>query len=219
MLCAGNRRKQERTGETREHRTPPKQSYHFVPFLKAKSPSLPEYVLPRDCVSSRRTTIKFRCSVGWIRRSRRLRPGLAAFPKRQHRSYPNPPVSRNTNLPKRFLPVAHGEVRAGCGFFDGIVKGIPAIPKTPENLWIYSRQECDLTLLPVPPIIACTSLLRRANKPAKYVVRALMDGAKIYFCYRWCCFLTRKRRSGLLNRLSPRKSRFQSHPSEVRSVP
>src|SRR6267143_542046 len=45
------------------------------------------------------------------------------------------------------------------------------------------------------------------------------DGAKIYFCNRRCCFLTRKGRSCLLYRLSPRKSRFQSHPAEMRSVP
>src|SRR6266704_5864497 len=45
------------------------------------------------------------------------------------------------------------------------------------------------------------------------------DGAKIYFCHRRCCFLTGKRRSGLLNLLSPRKSWIQSHPSEMRYVP
>src|ERR1700674_4710648 len=45
------------------------------------------------------------------------------------------------------------------------------------------------------------------------------DGAKIYFCYRRCCFLTGKRRSSLLDWLSPRKSRFQSHPAEMRPVP
>src|SRR5580693_9565384 len=48
--------------------------------------------------------------------------------------------------------------------------------------------------------------------------RPTKDGAKIYFCYRRCCFLSWERRSCLLHRLSPRKSRFQSHPSEVRSV-
>src|SRR6266571_8918268 len=42
------------------------------------------------------------------------------------------------------------------------------------------------------------------------------DGAKIYICYRRSCFLTGKRRSGLLNRLSPRKSRLPSHPSKMR---
>src|SRR6266849_11142006 len=45
------------------------------------------------------------------------------------------------------------------------------------------------------------------------------DGAKIYFCNRRSCFLTWEGRSGLLHRLSPRKSRFQSHPAEMRSVP
>src|SRR5882762_11451953 len=45
------------------------------------------------------------------------------------------------------------------------------------------------------------------------------DGAKIYFCNRRCCFLTWKGRSCLLYRLSPRLSRFQSHPAEMRSVP
>src|ERR1700675_2498152 len=45
------------------------------------------------------------------------------------------------------------------------------------------------------------------------------DGAKIYFCNRRCCFLTREGRSCLLYWLSPRKSRFQSHPAEMRSVP
>src|ERR1022692_2101214 len=38
--------------------------------------------------------------------------------------------------------------------------------------------------------------------------RSITDGAKIYFCYRRCCFLTGKRRSCLLHRLSPRKSRL-----------
>src|SRR5690348_5731193 len=45
------------------------------------------------------------------------------------------------------------------------------------------------------------------------------DGAKIYFCNRRCCFLTGKRRSSLLDWLSPRKSRFSSHTSKMRSIP
>src|SRR6202162_660116 len=49
--------------------------------------------------------------------------------------------------------------------------------------------------------------------------RSITDGAKIYSCYWRCCFLTGKRRSCLLHRLSPRKSRLQSHPAKVRSVP
>src|ERR1700726_5283795 len=53
----------------------------------------------------------------------------------------------------------------------------------------------------------------------RFSSRSITDGAKIYFCYRRCCFLTGKRRSCLLHRLSPRKSRLQSHPAKVRSVP
>src|ERR1700722_14827843 len=49
--------------------------------------------------------------------------------------------------------------------------------------------------------------------------RSITDGAKIYFCYRRCCFLTWEGRSCLLHRLSPRKSWLQSHPAKVRSVP
>src|SRR6267143_6841738 len=78
--------------------------------------------------------------------------------------------------------------------------------------------EFDLTELRVPTIIMCTSLLWRANKPG-VGTRAIKDGAKIYFCNRRCCFLTWEGRSCLLYRLSPRKSRIQSHTAEMRSVP
>src|SRR5229473_483503 len=89
-----------------------------------------------------------------------------------------------------------------------------------SNSCVCRSQECDLTPGRDATIIDCTSLLWRA-KQARVIcgLRASKDGAKIYFCNRRCCFLTWKRRSGLLNRLSPRKSRFQSHPAKVRSVP
>src|SRR5256886_17314035 len=54
--------------------------------------------------------------------------------------------------------------------------------------------------------------------PYTTLFRSYTDGAEIYFCQRRCCFLTGKRRSSLLDWLSPRKSRFPSHPSKMRSV-
>src|SRR5262245_45210213 len=80
--------------------------------------------------------------------------------------------------------------------------------------------DLHLTLRQLPNIIVCTSLLWRADKLGEQAARkpGFTDGAKIYFCYRRCCFLTWKRRSSLLDRLPPRKSRFQSYPSEMRSV-
>src|SRR5580704_14224987 len=79
----------------------------------------------------------------------------------------------------------------------------------------------DLTAVLIPMIIMRTSLLWRADKLAHWEIpnASCMDGAKIYFCYRRCCFLTWKGSCSFLHRLSPRKSRFQSHPSEMRSVP
>ena len=79
----------------------------------------------------------------------------------------------------------------------------------------------DLTLARIPMIIMRTSLLWRADKRAHWEIpnAGCMDGAKIYFCYRRCCFLTWKGSCSFLYRLSPRKSRFQSHPTEMRSVP
>src|SRR5713101_7139492 len=57
------------------------------------------------------------------------------------------------------------------------------------------------------------------GKQARRSNAGYKDGAKIYFCNRRSCFLTWKGRSCLLYRLSPRKSRLQSHPAEMRSVP
>src|SRR5215468_9576010 len=75
-----------------------------------------------------------------------------------------------------------------------------------------------LTVPGLPTIIVRTSLLRRLNEPGKLrglsEPQAVKDGAKIYLCYRRCCFLTWKGRCCLLHRLSSRKSRFQGHPSE-----
>src|SRR5882762_3961483 len=87
-----------------------------------------------------------------------------------------------------------------------------------EKLAIFWLKELHLTEWRVPSIIMCTSLLWRANKPG-VGTRSIKDGAKIYFCNRRSCILTGKRRSCLLDRLSPRKSRFQSHPAKMRSVP
>src|ERR1700722_16432187 len=79
----------------------------------------------------------------------------------------------------------------------------------------------DLTLARIPTIIMRTSLLWRADKFAHWEIpnAGCMDGAKIYFCYWRCCFLTRKGSCRFLHRFSPRKSRFQSHLTEMRSVP
>ena len=79
----------------------------------------------------------------------------------------------------------------------------------------------DLTPARIPTIIMRTSLLWRADKLAHWEIpnAGCMDGAKIYFCYRRCCFLTWKGSCLFLHRLSPRKSRFQSHLTEMRSVP
>ena len=79
----------------------------------------------------------------------------------------------------------------------------------------------DLTLARIPMIIMRTSLLWRADKLAHWEIpnAGCMDGAKIYFCYRRCCFLTWKGSCSFFHRLSPRKSRFQSHLTEMRSVP
>src|SRR5438876_7127769 len=83
---------------------------------------------------------------------------------------------------------------------------------------VHRRKEFDLTGGQVPNIIVCTSILWRADKPGSRTP-GFTDGAKIYLCNRRCCFLTWKGRSCLLYRLSPRESRFQSHPAKVRSVP
>ena len=68
----------------------------------------------------------------------------------------------------------------------------------------------DLTAARIPMIIIRTSLLWRADKLAHWEIpnAGCMDGAKIYFCYRRCCFLTRKGSCSFLHRLSPRKSRL-----------
>src|SRR5262249_40042586 len=82
---------------------------------------------------------------------------------------------------------------------------------------VLANNSFDLTEVRVPKIIVRTSILWRSDRPGKHL--GYTDGAKIYICYRRCCFLTGKRRSRLLDWLSPRKSRFQSHPSKMRSVP
>lgn len=74
----------------------------------------------------------------------------------------------------------------------------------------------DLTAAQVPNIIVRTSILWRSDRPGQNP--GYTDGAKIYLCYRRSCFLTGKRRRSLLDRLPPRKPRFPSHTSKMRSV-
>ena len=131
-------------------------------------------------------------------------------------------IPANTCAPKRLRPHRHGPYN--------IRMCIPAQPPhgsrrrvRPSHATVFSfhsSTDLHLTLRRLPNIIMCTSLLWRLDKLGEQALSwsGCMDGAKIYFCYWRSCFLTRKRRSSLLNRLSPRKSRFQSHPSEVRSV-
>src|SRR6266478_931666 len=110
--------------------------------------------------------------------------------------------------------------------------------RTPESIphWLQTRsrrksfapagrKNCDFTARRVRFDRIATSydnyvyVTPAEGKQARRRNAGYKDGAKIYFCNRRSCFLTWKGRSCLLYRLSPRKSRFQSHPAEMRSVP
>src|SRR5206468_10414712 len=91
------------------------------------------------------------------------------------------------------------------------------------------RKELELNAWLIMLIIVWTSILRRAKSQHAWEVRKVRcgeashragytDGAKIYICYRRCCFLTWQGRSSFLHRLSPRKSRLQSQHSKMRSL-
>src|SRR5215475_7813010 len=56
----------------------------------------------------------------------------------------------------------------------------------------YARKELDLTERAPMPIIVCTSILRRSEQSGTGAagLAGYPDGAKIYICYRRCCFLT-----------------------------
>src|SRR5437660_11716511 len=101
--------------------------------------------------------------------------------------------------------------------FPAYYKPVPdenvSLPQS-EKITFLRDKEFDLTGSRVPNIIVCTSILWRADKPGSRTP-GFTDGAKIHLCNRRCCFLTWKGRSCLLYRLSPRKSRFQSHPPEM----
>src|ERR1700730_900406 len=89
-----------------------------------------------------------------------------------------------------------------------------------EKILMRACQHYALTPLSLPNIIVCTSILWRSNSSLLQGWEGSNpDGAKIYICYRWCCFFSGQGRSCLLNRLSPRKSRFQDHDSKMRPVP
>src|SRR5436190_6830682 len=61
-----------------------------------------------------------------------------------------------------------------------------------ENIPFLGHKELDLTERRRMPIIVCTSILRRSKQSGTLVktCTGYPDGAKIYICYRRCCFLT-----------------------------
>src|SRR6267378_3981439 len=71
--------------------------------------------------------------------------------------------------------------------------------------------------------IRCTPTSSWRSRPSSahvYVSRPeLTDGAKVYICYRWCCFLPWQRRSSSVDWLPARKPRSPSYPPKVRSLP
>jgi len=72
-------------------------------------------------------------------------------------------------------------------------RNVSAGKRDAENILFEDCEELDLTESALVPIIICTSILWR-SKQSGTVVKACAgypDGAKIYICYRRCCFLTR----------------------------
>src|SRR5689334_22931065 len=61
-----------------------------------------------------------------------------------------------------------------------------------ENIPFLGCKELDLTERRRVPIIVCTSILWRSKQSGTLVeaCAGYPDGAKIYICYRRCCFLT-----------------------------
>src|SRR6266852_2236873 len=90
-----------------------------------------------------------------------------------------PPEYRNTTAAKMLLAALNMVSRNRASSKVVTQTSEPCSPSFRN--WFWRNQECDLTVSAVPNIIDCTSLLRRANKPADYEVRAIRMAPKYIF--------------------------------------
>ena len=107
----------------------------------------------------------FSCLLGWAPRPLRLRRSARAFPKRKHLRTKRQPFDHPCiGTPARGKSFSLGAF-SSCGPARTLLCDPGKLGGRPENS-LRQIQECDLTVFGIPNIIDCTSLLRRANKPA-----------------------------------------------------